>query len=41
MSSGFNQTNVSELEEIRRRLAEASVELEEEREQYKKKLALQ
>jgi hypothetical protein len=30
---------MSDLEEMRRQLAEASVELEEEREHYKKKMA--
>lgn len=41
MTSNFNQSNISELEELRKHLAEASVEFEDERETNKKKLALQ
>lgn len=41
MTSNFNTSNISELEELRKHLAEASVELEEEKDFYKKKLAFQ
>jgi hypothetical protein len=43
MTSNFNAgsiANTQEVEEMRRQLAEVSVELEDLRDQYKKKLAL-
>ena len=36
ITSNFNMSNVSELEELRKNLAEASVDLEDERENNKK-----
>ena len=41
MTSNFNGSNMSEIEELRRQLAESSVELEESRDLNKRRLALQ
>ena len=41
MTSNFNGSSVSEIEELRRQLAESSVELEESRDLNKRRLALQ
>ncbi len=45
VTSNFNNNNNqalgNEIEELRRQLAETSVELEETKEQYKKRMALQ
>jgi hypothetical protein len=41
LTSNFHGSNMSEVEELRRHLAESSVELEESRELYKRKMVLQ
>lgn len=41
VTSSFGGSNLSDIEELRRQLAESSVELEESRDMYKRRLALQ
>ena len=40
MTSNFNN-NFTEIEELRRQLAESSIDLEESRDHFKKRMALQ